>query len=189
MTKTKLTRYWHGGASGLHVGDRLVPPSQRNAPTAADLVGAYEYPSDRGRVYITTDKRYARACAATYINSAGRPGGCLYNVKPAGELEPDADMLDGVGFACRAARVVAVVEQGVRMSEYEIRRAFGPHYTWSDDSPIYTSDGWALPSPDHLRHGITAEHLRALGQWPAVDEIQRCTGTSAQPAPPDRDPN
>ena len=54
-------KYWHGGVSGLHVGQRITSPASRGKTSWGTEVGASqdEYSADENRVYITTDRAYA----------------------------------------------------------------------------------------------------------------------------------
>lgn len=105
-------RYFHGGYPGLQPGDLLLPPDEtgtehRLSSYAAALDGpAHARRTDR--VYLTTDRQIARAYAAFYRD------GALYEVGPAGPLEPDPDCTTpGLSWQCEAATVLVVVDPAV----------------------------------------------------------------------------
>ncbi|WP_460965017.1 hypothetical protein [Pedococcus soli] len=71
------------------------------------------------RVYVTTDRELARACAGASEHDDGTVGGgVLYQVEPVGDLEPDPD-LPGlhISFAVPQAVVVAVLDAYVRRDD------------------------------------------------------------------------
>lgn len=119
-------RYWHGGAPDLRPGDLISPrpPGDEShlrdgCPTCeARRAGAQlpDDPNDPGRVYVTTDREYARVYAAGYGD------GALYRVEPIGELIPTRD--DGVpSWSCDAARVLSVYDALVRFTPADLGRA------------------------------------------------------------------
>lgn len=175
MTKDARTRYWHGGAPGLRVGDSLRPAVElRDRPliyaAAASMPGGDEYPANPRLVYITTDKTLARAFAGKTIGPHGR-GGDLYNVRPRQPIEPDPDFAAaGISYTCAAAKIIAVAERGITLTT-ALKIHANRFTSWGDGGPIYTRDGYALPSQIMRGHGITAEDLRALGRAPDFEEI------------------
>lgn len=94
-----MTRYFHGGIPGLKPGDLITP----HAPNVVDgcaicaAKAAGQQPVLEGlgvvdpiterpdRVYITSDREYARFYASKY------PRGDLYSVEPVGDLEPSTE--------------------------------------------------------------------------------------------------
>ena len=114
-------RFYHGGASGRHVGDLLLPPSRTSARPneCSALYGAGVY--DSGRVYVLTDRDLAWAFAVR------RPGeiGALYRVEPRTPIDPDPDIAGlepPVSFTCASA-VVAEVLDKVQPNLHNCRRA------------------------------------------------------------------
>jgi hypothetical protein len=98
---------YHGGMSGLRVGDLLLPPSVTGVGSTvteiAAAIGAGHVRADR--VFVTSDRQVARAYAAL------KPNGALYRVEAVAGLEPDPDCLvDGLSWQCVSARVVSVVD-------------------------------------------------------------------------------
>ena len=117
-----VIRWWHGGVPGLKVGD-LIEPTTDTAHLLDDCPVCQarkrdeqlpQDPNDPTRVYVTTDREYAR------IYAAGYPRGALYRVEPVGELERTTD--DVVeSYACSAARVLAVYDACVILSPRRVR--------------------------------------------------------------------
>ena len=116
------SRYWHGGAPGLQKGELVVP----HAPNFVDgcpiclakkngespvLDPASKNPD---RVYITTDREYARFYASKF------PAGDLYRVEPVGELVLSSEDRFET-FVVEAARVTGIVDRGVRLTEKQRR--------------------------------------------------------------------
>jgi hypothetical protein len=118
-------RYFHGGAPGLKPGDLIEPQPYdvgrhliAGCPTcearkAGDPLAADN--NDPTKVYVTTDREYARVYAIGY------PLGALYVVTPLGELTESPDPVPSWG--CSAATVRGVYDACVRMSPAEVRRA------------------------------------------------------------------
>lgn len=119
-------RYWHGGAPGLTIGDLVTPrPLGDNAhlvdgcatcearraatPLATDSL-------DPTRVYITTDREYARLYAAGY------PRGGLYRVDPIGDMVETTDIDDPVpSWSVTSARVIGVYDSVVVLTTKQVR--------------------------------------------------------------------
>jgi hypothetical protein len=156
--------YWHGTHSlHLGVGDVLVPSAQRtdlaDAPTTdeewvpAMFTGLYSV----DRVYMTTEREYARAWVA-------RAGGALLRVRPHGTLGPDPDTGDSGGVTADSATILEVVERPVQMSTMQIRKAFA-----RGDLSRYDDKGYLQPSEevvgDLVTMGLTAEKCRTFGRW------------------------
>lgn len=104
---------FHGGVTGLNVGDRIIPPSESGVKAAADYLPDQSQAEHvrRDRVYITSDLQAAILFAA--LRSPG--GGDVYAVLPESPVEPDADYLAEPcdSWQCPAAIVLTVVERGV----------------------------------------------------------------------------
>ena len=124
-------RYWHGGMPGLRVGDLIEPGLERatrdDCPICdARRVGAslaagnaiIDAPSaHRDRIYITTDRLYAKHYASLY----GR--GDLYRVEPISDLlRSTEDSYET--YAVTAARVVSVYDRAVLLTWSERRRLY-----------------------------------------------------------------
>lgn len=122
------TRYWHGGAPGLRPGALITPPRgedrghlvhgcptcdarRRGAPLDTDH-------SRPDRVYVTTNREYAR------IYAAGWPRGALYQVEPVGDLEETTGVDDPApSWACTSAIVRVVYDPVVTMTTAQITRS------------------------------------------------------------------
>lgn len=116
-------RYWHGGKPDLRVGDLVRPGDSRKlhdgcpfceARAAGNAVviggetidGPTAHPD---RVYLTTDRDYARFYASLY----GR--GDLYRVEPVGPVERSTeDHFETV--TAESARVLAVYDRAVLLT-------------------------------------------------------------------------
>lgn len=119
-------RLWHGGVPGLRPGDTLTGGNERRLhdgcpycqarATGGFLTGpdgsAIDAPSAHpDRVYVTTDREYARFYASLW----GR--GDLYRVEPAspGDIEPSPED-HFLSWTMPAARVVAVYARAVTLT-------------------------------------------------------------------------
>lgn len=121
-------RYFHGGVPGLTVGDRIVPHPPHvvdgcqvcaaraagQQPVVAGL-GNIDPVTDRpDRVYVTTDREYARFYASRYWL------GDLYTVRPDDPLEPsDEDLFPT--WCAPAATVTGIVSRAVRLTDRQRR--------------------------------------------------------------------
>lgn len=143
--RRKITRYWHGGAPGLNVGDDLVPA------TALDylpvLYADPDYGSDSAYVYVSTSQTLAMGCAAQWGSHFGdRVAGDLYQVEPKGALEVDPDYahVPDLSWRCQRATIVAVYRRPVEMT-HELS-IYGLQFTtWDDGQPMYDQAGFLLP--------------------------------------------
>lgn len=155
--------YWHGTRDNtLTAGQQLLPMSQWN-PNAAtqrratfvSLYGQELYQPDR--VYVTTDREYARAWVA-------RRRGSLLRVDPHGPIEEDPDTGDSNGFAVSSAEILAVVERPVSMPQIDARKALA-----ASDLTRYDANGYLRPGgaflTDLVDLGITAADCRPFGPW------------------------
>lgn len=116
-------RYWHGGKPGLRPGDLIEPTTgdehlldgcpvceaRRAGQQLADD------PNDPTKVYVTTDREYAR------IYAAGYPDGGLYVVEPIGPMERTTDD-EEPSWAVSSARVLRVYDPLVRLDAKQVRR-------------------------------------------------------------------
>ena len=116
-------RFFHGGAPGRRKGDLLLPPSvtglNTTTRTRSVAAGMGNITGRHDRVYVTSDRELARACAGALEHDDGIiGGGVLYQVEPVGELEPDPDLPGlGISFAVPEALVVAVLDAYVRRDD------------------------------------------------------------------------
>ena len=122
-------RYFHGGIPGLRPGNRLEGGQQRPVHAGCQICAArargkvatvagipIDMPSGRpDRIYITTDKDYARFYASLY----GR--GDLYLVDPVGEIEPSPEDHFPT-WTVEAAVVVEVYQAAVLLTTSQRRR-------------------------------------------------------------------
>lgn len=144
----RQTGYWHAGWSGRQVGDVLLPLARqqnryaqimrmsvakaRAQTSDPDLASGRIY--DINKMYVTTNRDFARAWAVCVPEPANRPylkllfgiqGTAYYEVEPldaAGQPllntpEPDPDYPGGGCFQVEMARVVAVHRPQMSMSE------------------------------------------------------------------------
>jgi hypothetical protein len=114
---------FHGGAPGRAVGDLLLPPfvtgavSWRDRGEGRDLGPVVQR---HDRVYVTSERSLARACAGVWNSPTGEVGGgVLYQVEVDDELEPDPDLpLDPpVSFQISQARVVRIIDAYVARND------------------------------------------------------------------------
>lgn len=121
-------RLWHGGAPGLHPGDLIEPRPDGDDTHLVDgcpicearrTTGQIEdHGPQQDRVYVTTDRGYARLYAASY------PHGALYRVEAVGDLEETTGAEDP-SWAVPAARVLAVYDARVTLTTSETQRFVG----------------------------------------------------------------
>jgi hypothetical protein len=131
-------RLFHGGIAGLRVGDLIKPSpphivdgcvicaARARGETYVDpLLGVIDPPTGRpDRVYLTSDREYARWYAARSWR------GALYVVDPIGELEPSTE--DRFPTWCApAARVRAVYDACVILTPAQ-RRSLNRRWTAAD---------------------------------------------------------
>lgn len=121
-------RYFHGGILGLKPGDLLTPHPPRiidGCPVCAARAKGQTavidgHPIDRptgrpDRVYITTDREYARFYASRWLY------GDLYTVEPVGEPEPSTE--DPFPSWCvPTARIMSIYERAVLLNPGQRRR-------------------------------------------------------------------
>jgi hypothetical protein len=112
-----VSAYYHGGMPGLRPGQTLVPSppnylddcpicraKKAGINTAIDPLTVHP-----DRIYITTDRDYARFYASKF------PRGDLYVVEPIGELEPSAEDYFPT-WKVTEARVRAVYDRHVQLT-------------------------------------------------------------------------
>jgi hypothetical protein len=116
-------RLFHGGAPGRRKGDLLLPPSVTGLTTTtrtrSAAAGLGNSTQRHDRVYVTSDRELARACAGAFEHDDGTiGGGVLYQVEPVGNLEPDEDLPGfDISFQVPKARVVVVIDAYVRRDD------------------------------------------------------------------------
>jgi len=181
-------RYWHGGMPGLRVGDLIEPGHERATRDDCPICDArrvgtslaagnaiIDAPSaHRDRIYITTDRLYAKHYASLY----GR--GDLYRVEPIGDLlRSTEDSYET--YAVTAARVVSVYDRAVLLTWSERRRLYREwgqadldHAAAQRVSGV--SGGAAIRTPVRYNLGVDNES--------APEALERSEGlaTSAQPS-------
>ncbi|MEU6318179.1 hypothetical protein [Streptomyces sp. NPDC047009] len=133
-----LLRYFHGGVPGLKPGDLITPSpphvvdgckvceARAHGLTATTRDGkTIDPPTGRpDRVYITSDREYARYYASRYWY------GDLYTVEPVGE--PEASTEDPFPTWCvPAARVVSIYTRAVQLTPHQ-RRSLLRRWTEAD---------------------------------------------------------
>lgn len=122
----RRARYWHGGAPGLKPGDLVTPRSEGDTRHLVDgcptceAMRSHDRPGGLARpdrIYVTTEREYARLYAAGY------PRGGLYQVEPIGEMEDVTGVDDPVpSWAVTSARVLVVYDALVILSTSQYRR-------------------------------------------------------------------
>jgi hypothetical protein len=119
-------RFFHGGVAGLGVGEIITPghADERHvdgcaicAAHAAGTSTAIDPLTPPDRVYVTTDRDYARYYASRAVL------GWLYVVEPLGELTTSHED-QFPSWWCSSARVISIYERAVRLSHAQRRRLF-----------------------------------------------------------------
>jgi GNAT superfamily N-acetyltransferase len=178
------TRYWHGGRAGLEPGTILIPRAEAER-TGADLThyelqrGYGRSVTDPERVYFASQREFARGFAGRLQGRDRETGvvfqhGSLYEVEPLGAIDIDPDFAaGGVSWCAPRARILAVEETNVQLHPHEISRRLGPYSAWQDGSPVYTSAGAYIPSPEQIAFGPRAalELSHDLFPWTPVEFI------------------
>lgn len=116
-------RYWHGGKPGLRPGDLIQPTEDTEhlidgCPVCEARRHGQQLPDDPNdptKVYVTTDREYAR------IYAAGYPHGALYVVEPIGPMERTTDD-EEPSWAVPEARVLRVYDPRVSLDAKQVRR-------------------------------------------------------------------
>jgi hypothetical protein len=130
-------RYFHGGIPGLKVGDLLTPHPPNyvdNCEVCAAKKAGQNYAVDGqvvdpltgrpDRIYITSDREYARFYASKF------PRGDLYVVDPEGEMELSTED-HWPTWSAPAARVRSVYDRYVQLTAGQ-RRAMLKRWTAAD---------------------------------------------------------
>lgn len=161
-------RYFHGGAPNLSVGDkvlsRAVLPAWRGIRIRYGHTSAESIGDDGSFMHITTDIAVARAHAGEYRAPNGKhQAGALYEVIPIGPTcdDPDYSLWPTLFRRARAARVLAVVEQGLFWSNPRyMARAVAPYRVDRQGDRFLGVDGYISPAM-----GVSREHARRFGRW------------------------
>lgn len=136
VQRTSRTPFWHGGFSGLSVGDELLSRQELRDQGRPAITNNND--DDPSVVYITDDLQVARSFAAMRSGSSSD----VYEVRP---MPPSSLAIDTdfpkTALTCKRARIVGVHERNVRMTFEEAAQIIAPHLAWQDDTPIYTADG------------------------------------------------
>jgi GNAT superfamily N-acetyltransferase len=175
-------KFWHGGTPGLEPGTVLVGRAEAAASghdlTHYGLQTGYSIGlTDPGRVYFSSDRVFARGFAARLNTRDSSTGivfqhGALYRVEPIGDVDEDPDFRgSGVSWSAPQARVIAVEQDDVVLDAYAQMECVGPYMKWSDGSPIYTSSGRYLLSPEQRKAGQHVAHITGLHPWTPVEFI------------------
>lgn len=158
--QTARMSFWHGGISGLQVGDLILPPTATRSGISTSQLMDEARPD---RVYIATDRELARTFAAIIFEHLG--AGDLYRVQPIGEIRTDPDY-PACSFEARQARILAVDEIDVQLTSTERVQRTAKYMTWDDGRPMYDSAGriqltWQMESA-----GITQYELNTqVPRW------------------------
>lgn len=161
--------FWHGGAPGLTVGETVLPLSQIKSGSLLSLLpaGYGANPSRADRVYVTSDREFARAYAARFsIKFPGANGaGALYRVEPRAPFEVDLDydhVRPRMSVQCGSALVTGVEESPVVMSTSDASAAAMKYATWNTGEPMYDRNGAVNPDPGMQRFGLTTADTSAI---------------------------
>jgi len=167
-------QYYHGGAPGLAVGDRIVPrkdhPEWREHPVVrAD--GSFPEFGEYHAVSLTTDLDVARVYASQYVlPNDRRVPGQVYEVQPVGKVSVDQDFIHSFPDMARClegAEIVAVHEVvDVEMNPRVGVKALAKHLVdpWTGQ-PLYDENGFARVTEATQADGHTREDLMRLGPW------------------------
>jgi uncharacterized protein len=103
--------FFHGGPVGLKIGDRVLPGTVTGAPRDPDSASPYR----RDLSYVSVN---LWACL-WYVGPLDEryESGAVYEVLPAGPLEPD---IPGLSWGCQSAEVIRVVRGGLTADEVRV---------------------------------------------------------------------
>lgn len=121
---------FHGGAPGLDVGDKILPPSQTGVKSqtldASLELGLGKIAQRFDKVYVTTDVMLAKVYGGMWTDPALADslagGGVVYRVAVEdGILEGDDDLLSspGVSYQANSAVVIDIQFQNVSFDQAE----------------------------------------------------------------------
>jgi len=109
--------YFHGGAAGLRVGQRILPPSVTGAKGSSTLHG-FGSEGRKDMVYLTECLSDARMFAACHPSRRG----CVYEVTPESAVFEDPDCFEGTSVYCASAVVVRVIPMSSSARNRAVRR-------------------------------------------------------------------
>ena len=114
--------YYHGGPSGLQIGQKILPPTVTRAATTADFGARGVCRTDR--IYITTDYLAAYQFACLHPSGKGR----VYEVTPDTAVVLDPDGKGNHSWECESATIVRshrVRGKHVKALKKAVREEFG----------------------------------------------------------------
>ena len=161
-----VTSYWHGGITGLRVGDDIIPMSQIVEAEWAKIGDHYDY--DPNFAYITTDYDLAHDTAVRSAQGLGIAA--VYRVRPEGATSHDDDYPAGVSLRCRRARIVEVASEIT--SKTPSRKTDRKYMVWTDGTALYDADGYVQPSKILRAQGVHKADLRPLGPDASFDDVR-----------------
>ncbi|WP_162802117.1 GNAT family N-acetyltransferase [Ornithinimicrobium murale] len=175
--------YWHGGWPGLGPGTVLVgaaEASQHGIDLSRYKAGRLEsdpFLTSPHRVYFSSNRDFAKAFASRLTIRDTTTGiafqrGALYRVEPLGDVEVDPDFRDHrISWCAPRARIIAVEDPNVMVDTYTATEWLGPYMSWSDRSPVYSTTGEYLLSPDQIHSGQVVARQVARLPWTPLDHI------------------
>ncbi len=168
-------KYFHGGVPDLRPGDSVWSAAKLKLNFHYRNSAVIRQPRyDPDFVYLTSHLGTARAYAARYLTQFGqRRPGTVYEVEPVGAVLVDPDYGGSEMFVMAShARVVSVVESGVRLSARKQKQVSWPHLFWgSPDEPLYDRDGTMRASAEMAANGVTDDYMRLLPKWLDLEAI------------------
>lgn len=109
------SRYFHGGQSGLKVGDYILPATVTGTKHRLGERAKQAYRADR--VYLCATVQLAAVFAKVHPSE-----GWVYEVEPEGMLASDYHCsVPGAAFSCEKARIVKVFVPGLMTNSGAIR--------------------------------------------------------------------
>lgn len=174
MREIDVRTLWHGGAPGLAVGDRIIPRAKLPTTSFDRILENATDPTLVDRVYLTTDRDFAFGWAVRYGNMPypGARHGALYAVTAIGELRPDPDFeADAGAWTAEEAIITEVDKRRVKGPPQLANKHINRFARWSDDTPVYTPDGYLRVAPVWAVEGVVESDLRQFGRWVSLEEI------------------
>lgn len=172
--QTTEQRFWHGGAPGLSVGDRIIPRSRLDDACFDKWITSRDDPTNTDRVYITTDVSFATGWAIRYANTPypGARRGAIYEVVPDGEIVRDPDFPAEAGsWYTSTATIVGIRRPKVTGPDSQRHKRIGRFLTWTDGTPTYTDEGFLRAAPEWRAAGVVDADLRRFGRWVAFENL------------------
>lgn len=106
----------------------------------------------------------------------GAHSSALYRVQPVEAFEVDPDF-PATGYQAKRARIIAVDEVDVKLSDIEQRRRMQPYLTWDDGRPRYNTAGRLQLSWQLAERGVTQQQLDAtFAPWTAPEAMAAAFG-------------